>query len=103
MSYLLPETRQEQTVFAQLSFCVSGPNLYTDSIRFRLPFIPSVFFIYLSRYLFLGCRQDLLQEYNAKLGGEIFFPVTGGGHTSDEVMDWMTEVFCPPTSTGMTG
>ena len=34
-----------------------------------------------------------------RFGGRVFVPVTGGGHTSSEVITWLNEVFMSPTAT----
>jgi long-subunit acyl-CoA synthetase (AMP-forming) len=47
----------------------------------------------------LGIKDMLLLDWYDRFGGRVFIPVTGGGHTSDEVLAWMNAVFMPPTST----
>lgn len=47
----------------------------------------------------LGIKDLLLLEWYDHFGGRVFVPVTGGGHTSEEVLQWMVQVFMPPTAT----
>lgn len=47
----------------------------------------------------LGIKDLLLLEWYDLFGGRVFVPVTGGGHTSEEVLQWMVELFMPPTAT----
>ena len=47
----------------------------------------------------LGIKDLLLLEWYDLFGGRVFVPVTGGGHTSEEVLHWMVELFMPPTAT----
>lgn len=47
----------------------------------------------------LGIKDFLLLEWYDHFGGRVFVPVTGGGHTSEEVLQWMVQVFMPPTAT----
>ena len=49
----------------------------------------------------LGTKDKLLLDWQLKFGGRVFIPVTGGGFTSTEVLQWMNDVFMPRTSTGM--
>jgi hypothetical protein len=46
----------------------------------------------------LGIKDLLLLEWYERFGGRVFVPVTGGGHTSEEVLQWMVLVFMPPTA-----
>jgi hypothetical protein len=46
-----------------------------------------------------GVRALLHMEWYERFGGRVFVPVTGGGHTSDEVVRWLNEVFIAPTAT----
>jgi hypothetical protein len=46
----------------------------------------------------LGTKDLLLLDWYNRFGGRIFIPVTGGGHTSDEVISWMNAVFMPQTT-----
>lgn len=46
----------------------------------------------------LGIKDLLLLEWYSQFGGRLFVPVTGGGHTSEEVIKWMTQVFMPQTT-----
>ena len=47
----------------------------------------------------LGIKDLLLLEWYDLFGGRVFVPVTGGGHTSEEVLRWMVDLFMPPTAT----
>lgn len=40
----------------------------------------------------LGIKDVLLLDWYGYFGGRVFVPVTGGGHTSEEVLQWMTQV-----------
>lgn len=46
----------------------------------------------------LGIKDELNLDWVNRLGGEIFIPVTGGGHASREVIAWMDELFTPKTT-----
>ena len=48
----------------------------------------------------LRLKKPLLRAYFERLGGRVFRPITGGGHTSDAVLNWMNECFMSKTTTG---
>ncbi len=48
-----------------------------------------------------GVLAPLTAAVVSSLGGRVFYPVTGGAPTSQEVLDWMTQTFIPLTTTGI--
>lgn len=64
---------------------------------FRPPFVLKAVFEVAER---TGVYATLRERYKAMLGGRVFCPVTGGAHTSPEVIKFMGELLMDKTSSG---